>query len=187
MGLRGLKEKLIAAPDAVEVDASPFVLDSVRLTRDELETSLPVKAALFTIRDGLRTYLKQAVRAAGIECFDSAVTEILVTGGGSFIPAVVECIRESASVLGPAFASKVRAGYVSPFYASIPNIADVYPALSVALGSAEKEQPVEQIAQPPIEAKTSPHPGPTAYQPRSTAAAQRRPGTAPGRPGFRLV
>lgn len=187
MGLRGLKEKLIAAPDAVEVDASPFVLDSVRLTRDELETSLPVKAALFTIRDGLRTYLKQAVRAAGIECFDSAVTEILVTGGGSFIPAVVECIRESASVLGPAFASKVRAGYVSPFYASIPNIADVYPALSVALGSAEKEQPVEQIAQPPIEAKTSPQPGPTAYQPRSTAAAQRRPGTAPGRPGFRLV
>ena len=127
MELRGLKEKLIAAPDAVEVDASPFVLDSVRLTREELETSLPVKAALFTIRDGLRTYLKQAVRAAGIECFDPAVTEILVTGGGSFIPAVVECIRESASVLGPAFASKVRADYVSPFYASIPNIAHVYP------------------------------------------------------------
>jgi hypothetical protein len=187
MELRGLKERLIATPDTVEVDASPFVLDPVSLTREELETSLPVKAALFTIRDGLRTYLKQAVRTAGVECFDPAFTEILVTGGGSFIPAVVDCIRESASVLGPAFGSKVRADYVSPCYASIPNIADIYPALSVALGSAEKEQPVDQIVQPVIEAKTNPPPNPTASQFQQTAAAQRRPGPASGRPGFRLV
>jgi len=99
---------------------------------------------LFGIRDGLRVFVREAIKAVGMHRFDPAFTEIIVTGGGAFLPSVVDCIREAVATLGPAYPPKVKADYVSPIYTSLPNIEQFYPALVVSLGSAEKEIPEEE-------------------------------------------
>lgn len=143
--VRDIKEQLLATNEAVPVDVSPVLPEPVMIERAELESSLPVKAALFGIRDGLRTYIKEAIKALGMHRFDPAHTEILITGGGAYMPSVVDCVREAVATLGPAYPARVRSDYVSALYASIPNIAKLYPLLSVSLGATEDEAPDEQL------------------------------------------
>jgi hypothetical protein len=143
---RKIKEALMASGEGLSVDVSPVLPEEVSIERSELENSLPVKAALFGIRDGLRVFIKEAIKSVGMHRFDPGLTEIIVTGGGAFLPSVVECIREAVATLGPAYPAKVRADYVSPLYTSIPDISHLYPLLAVSLGSTEKMYPDEQPA-----------------------------------------
>ncbi len=136
---REIKEALMTAEGTLSIDVSPVLPEPVSIEKSELEGSLPVKAALFGIRDGLRVFIKEAIKAIGMHRFDPGFTEIIVTGGGAFLPSVVDCIREAVATLGPAYPAKVRADFVSPLYTSIPNIASLYPLLAVSLGATEKE------------------------------------------------
>jgi hypothetical protein len=136
---REIKEALMTAEGTLSIDVSPVLPEPVSIEKSELEGSLPVKAALFGIRDGLRVFIKEAIKALGMHRFDPGFTEIIVTGGGAFLPSVVDCIREAVATLGPAYPAKVRADFVSPLYTSIPNIASLYPLLAVSLGATEKE------------------------------------------------
>jgi molecular chaperone DnaK (HSP70) len=147
---REIKEALMTTDERLSVDVSPVFPEPVSIERSELEVSLPVKAALFGIRDGLRVFLKEAIKAIGMHRFDPGLTEIIVTGGGAFLPSVVDCVREAVATLGPAYPAKVKADYVSPLYTSIPNIGHLYPLLAVSLGSTEKEYPdVQVVSQAP--------------------------------------
>ena len=141
---REIKEALMTTEQSLSVDVSPVLPEPIIVERSELEGSLPVKAALFGIRDGLRVFIKEAIKAIGMHRFDPGFTEIIVTGGGAFLPSVVDCVKEAVATLGPAYPAKVRADYVSPLYTSIPNIGHLYPLLAVSLGSTEKEYPDEQ-------------------------------------------
>jgi hypothetical protein len=147
--VKNIKEALMSSEEAIPVDVSPVLPEPVFIERSELESSLPVKAALFGIRDGLRMYIKEAIKAVGMHRFDPGFTEILITGGGAYLPSVVDCVREAVATLGPAYPSKVRSDYASALYASIPNIGALYPLLAVALGSTEKEYPDEQATAAP--------------------------------------
>jgi len=98
-----------------------------------------------------------------------------VTGGGAFLPSVVDCVREAVAALGPAYPAKVRADYVSPLYTSIPNIGHLYPLLAASLGSTEKEYPDVQA--------TSQAPAPQAASVASASSAPRpRPAPEPKMP-----
>ena len=141
---REIKENIMTSDEGIPLDVSPVLPEPILVERSELESSLPVKAALFGIRDGLRVFVREAIKAVGMHRFDPAFTEIIVTGGGAFLPSVVDCIREAVATLGPAYPPKVKADYVSPIYTSLPNIEQFYPALVVSLGSAEKEIPEEE-------------------------------------------
>jgi hypothetical protein len=144
---REIKEALMASEESLPIDVSPVLPEPISIERSELESSLPVKAALFGIRDGLRVFIKEAIKAIGMHRFDPGFTEIIITGGGAFLPSVVDCIREAVATLGPAYPAKVRADFISPLYTSIPNIGSLYPLLAVSLGAAEKEEcPEEQQA-----------------------------------------
>ena len=156
--VRDIKEALMSSEEAIPVDVSPVLPEPIFIERSELESSLPVKASLFGIRDGLRTYIKEAIKAVGMHRFDPGFTEILITGGGAYLPSVVDCVRDAVATLGPAYPSKVRSDYVSALYTSIPNIGALYPLLAVALGSTEKEYPDEQAtAAPPAATPTPTH------------------------------
>ncbi|HUJ88865.1 MAG TPA: hypothetical protein VLX12_01615, partial [Syntrophorhabdales bacterium] len=157
---REIKEALMASGEGLSVDVSPVLPEEVSVERSELESSLPVKAALFGIRDGLRLFIKEAIKSIGMHRFDPGLTEIIVTGGGAFLPSVAECIREAVATLGPAYPAKVRTDYVSPLYTSIPDIGHLYPLLAVSLGSTEKGYPDEQpTAQAVAAAPASSAPG----------------------------
>ena len=97
----------------------------------------------------------EVLRTLPKDKFDPALTKLLVTGGGSFIPSVVECIRECANILGPSYPRKVDNQHVPPAYAKIPGIADIYPLIAVSLGSTEKKYPKERMIEP-----IAPDPGP---------------------------
>lgn len=172
---RDIKEELLAGNEALAVDVSPVLPEPVMIERAELESSLPVKAALFGIRDGLRTYIKEAIKAVGMHRFDPAHTEILITGGGAYMPNVVDCVREAVATLGPAYPAKVRTDYVSALYASIPSIAALYPLLSVSLGVTEDELPDEQLAVPTAPAA----PSQNTKGPQQPKVAVNSAGTAP--------
>ena len=164
---REMKEALMASEEGLPIDVSPVLPEPISIERSELESSLPVKAALFGIRDGLRVFIKEAIKAIGMHRFDPGLTEIIVTGGGAFLPSVVHCIREAVATLGPAYPAKVRADFISPLYTSIPNIGSLYPLLAVSLGAAEKEEcPDEQQA-------TNTQQAAAAAAPTSPAAAAR--------------
>jgi hypothetical protein len=152
--VRDIKEALMSSEEAIPVDVSPVLPEPVFVERSELESSLPVKAALFGIRDGLRMYIKEAIRAVGMHRFDPGFTEILITGGGAYLPSVVDCVREAVATLGPAYPSKVRSDYVSALYTSIPNIGALYPLLAVALGSTEEYPDEQATAAPPAPTPT---------------------------------
>ena len=92
---REIKEALMIAEERLSVDVSPVLPEPVFVERSELEVSLPVKAALFGMRDGLRIFLKEAIKAIGMHRFDPGLTEIIVTGGGAFLPSVVDCVPGS--------------------------------------------------------------------------------------------
>ncbi len=168
---REIKETLMASEGSLSVDVSPVLPEPVSVERSELESSLPVKAALFGIRDGLRVFIKEAIKAVGMHRFDPGLTEIIVTGGGAFVPSVVDCIREAVATLGPAYPARVRADFVSPLYTSIPNIGSLYPLLAVSLGVTEKEYPDEH--EQVITAQAA-HTA-AAAAPHSAAATARRP------------
>ncbi len=141
--VRDIKENLLASDDALPIDISPVFQEPLVIDKLELENSLPVKAALFGIRDGLRVFIKEAIKALGMHRFDPAFTEIIVTGGGAFLPSVVDCIREGVATLGPGYPSRVRSDYVSPLYTTITDIGRLYPLLAVSLGVTEKEYTAE--------------------------------------------
>jgi len=169
---REIKETLMTTEERLLVDVSPVLPEPISIERPELEVSLPVKAALFGMRDGLRIFLKEAIKAIGMHRFDPGLTEIIVTGGGAFLPSVVDCICEAVATLGPAYPAKVRADYVSPLYTSVPNIEQLYPLLAVSLGSTEKECPDVQA--------TSQAPAPQAASVASASSAPRpRPAPEP--------
>jgi len=172
---REIKESLMTTEERLSVDVSPVLPEPVFVERSELEVSLPVKAALFGMRDGLRVFLKETIKAIGMHRFDPGHTEIIVTGGGAFLPSVVDCVREAVAALGPAYPAKVRADYVSPLYTSIPNIGHLYPLLAASLGSTEKEYPDVQA--------TSQAPAPQAASVASASSAPRpRPAPEPKMP-----
>ncbi len=173
---KDIKESLMAGEGSLAVDVSPMMGEPVLVERSELESSLPVKAALFGIRDGLRTYIKEAIKAVGMHRFDPGFTEILVTGGGAYLPSVVDCVREAVATLGPAYPGKVRSDYISALYTSLPNIGALYPMVAASLGSTEKECPDEQAATATIAA-----PAATA----GPAASSRTPVDKPGQPTAR--
>jgi hypothetical protein len=158
--IKDIKETLMSSEEAIPVDVSPVLPEPILVERSELESSLPVKASLFGIRDGLRTYIKEAIKAVGMHRFDPGLTEILITGGGAYLPSVVDCVREAVATLGPSYPSKVRVDYASALYTSIPNIGTLFPLLCVALGAAEKEYPDEQVEAAPAapERKAGPAP-----------------------------
>ncbi len=160
--IKDIKETLMSSEEAIPVDVSPVLPEPILVERSELESSLPVKASLFGIRDGLRTYIKEAIKSVGMHRFDPGLTEILVTGGGAYVPSVVDCVREAVATLGPTYPSKVRAEYASALYTSVPNIGALFPLLAVALGTAEKEHPDEQAevvpAAPVADKKADPSP-----------------------------
>jgi hypothetical protein len=175
---RGVKEALMATEESLPVDVSPVLTEPVCIERSELESSLPVKAALFGIRDGLRVFIKDAIKTVGMHRFNPGTTEILVTGGGALLPSVVNCIREAVATLGPAYPAKVRADYVSPPYASVPKINGFYPLLAASLGSTEKEYPDEQVM---AEAAVANAPAAAPPTKPSRAAAQTNQGKAASR------
>jgi hypothetical protein len=180
--VRDIKEALMSSEEAIPVDVSPVLPEPIFIERSELESSLPVKASLFGIRDGLRTYIKEAIKAVGMHRFDPGFTEILITGGGAYLPSVVDCVRDAVATLGPAYPSKVRSDYVSALYTSIPNIGALYPLLAVALGSTEKEYPDEQATVAPAAATPTPTHGQTSSSRNRIAA-----GAAKGVNKFRLA
>jgi hypothetical protein len=166
--VREIREALMAAEETLSIDVSPVLAESVSIERSELESSLPVKAALFGIRDGLRVFIKESIKAIGMHRFDPGFTEIIVTGGGAFLPSVVDCIREAVATLGPGYPAKVRADFVSPLYTSIPNIGSLYPLLAVSLGATEKEYPDEQATTAQAAAAGAPAAPPAGARPRPT-------------------
>jgi hypothetical protein len=153
LGAREIKEALIAGNETIPVSVLPVLPDPLLIERSELEGSLPVKAALFGIRDSLRVFLRSATKAVGINRLDPQQTEVLVTGGGAFLPSVLGCIREAVATLGPAYPNTVRTDCIPTPYASIPNIAHLYPLLAVSLGSTEKRNCDDQTG---VEADAAP-------------------------------
>lgn len=154
--LRSLKERVIASENGYPIDVNPVLTTTpIRITREQLEASKPVQDALSAISNALKDYIRDILNTLPKDKFDPAITKIVVTGGGSFIPSIVDCVRECAKLLGPSYPRKVDARHVPPTYAEVPGIEGIYPLIAVALGSTEREYPKEQMIEP-----IAPDPGP---------------------------
>jgi hypothetical protein len=68
----------------------------------------------------------------------------------------------------------VRSEYVSALYASIPNIATIYPLLAVSLGVTEDEVPDEQLVATPAPVTQGAH-AKAPQQPKVAASATATP------------
>lgn len=145
LNLRSMKEKVIESEDGFPIDVSPILTTPIRISRAELESSRPVQDAISVIRDGFKKYIKEVQTIIPKDKFDPSLTEFLVTGGGSFVPSIVECIRECARLFGPSYQNKVEHRYLPSRY---KNFTSVYPMLAVSLGSTEREYPAEQMITP---------------------------------------
>lgn len=143
--LRGYKERIMSSVDPVPVDVSPVLSSPITVSSEDLEGSKPVKDAVESIRQGFTKYISEVLQNVSRDKFDPSVTEFLVTGGGSFIPSIVKCIRECTRVLGSSYERKVQHRYLPAAYDVIPNFANVFPMLAVSIGSTEPEYPKEQM------------------------------------------
>jgi hypothetical protein len=154
--LMQIKEKVISSPEGFGVDVSPALSNPLFVTKKELETAQAVQGALSTIRSGLEQYIRDTKEWVSANTFAPERTEILVTGGGSFIESIVDVIRESVNILGSSYPRKVNNRYIPATYARIPGFGDIYPLIAVSLGSTERDYP-EQKELTRIERDPGPH------------------------------
>ena len=141
--LMQIKENVIRSQDGFPVDVSPALSTPIVISKSDLEAAPAVQDALSTIRAGLEQYICDA-REWIANAFAPDRTEILVTGGGSFLQSVVSTIRESVHLLGPSYPNRVNNRFIPSLYSRIPNFRDIYPLVAVSLGSTEREYPEQR-------------------------------------------
>lgn len=145
------KEKVIASGDGYPINVWPASTNLVMITRDELDNTEPVKETLNEIRKQFIEFIKQTINILGSKApsqEDPSNAGFYITGGGSFIPSIVNCIKECTGIIGPSFPSRVIVGFIPPEYASNDSIATDYPMLAVSLGATEPMYPPEKPMPP---------------------------------------
>ncbi|MFC1817145.1 hypothetical protein ACFL0M_14690, partial [Thermodesulfobacteriota bacterium] len=143
--IRLLKENVMAATDGYPIDISPVNTTPLTIKREDVENSIPVKEAKIAINQGFKQYIDKILNSINKDKFHPQQTEFLITGGGSFIPSVVDCIRDCTSRFGPGYERKVVNNYLPSSYRNIPNFINLYPMLAVSLGSTEGSYPEEKM------------------------------------------
>jgi hypothetical protein len=143
--IRLLKENVLAATDGYPIDISPVNTTPLLIKREDVENSIPVKDAISAINQGFNQYIDNVLISITKDKFHPQQTEFLITGGGSFIASVVDCIRECVSRFGPSYPRKVVNNYLPGSYRNIPNFMNLYPMLAVSLGSTESSYPEEKM------------------------------------------
>ncbi|MFX0202480.1 MAG: hypothetical protein ACFFCW_40760 [Candidatus Hodarchaeota archaeon] len=137
--LRRYKELILESPDGYPIDISPASTSPERISRKELEDSPAVRDLLSTIRIEFEKYIRKTTEIVARDHLDPNRTEFLVTGGGSLMPSIIDCIRDCVATLGGSYTTKVKGHSVPTVYEGIPNITNVYAMLAVSLGSTERE------------------------------------------------
>jgi len=143
--LSALKEKILASAEYYDVDASPILSEPLRIYKKDLNHSPAVEDAISAIGDGLNKFIDELTMKFSKDHFDPKRTEFLVTGGGSFIQSIINCIEDCAARIGPTFRRNVIFRDIPPEYRGIPNMPQVYPMLAVSLGATERNYPSEGV------------------------------------------
>ena len=143
--IRLLKESVLSSTNGYKIDISPVNTNPIDVYKEDVENSLPVKDALSAIKESFNDYIESILKVIDRKKFKPEHTEFIVTGGGSFIPSIVNCISDCVSNLGSGFSKKVINNYFPQAYSEIPNFINFYPMLAVSLGSTESSYPEEKV------------------------------------------